>query len=203
MDCQLLFPAFYAGILRQLVAVHSTSPQMKVIMKKTIRKLTTLILTAALLFSLTACGSKSGSDRKWNTNTSATQSAPAKATTESAATTDESVLTDGKITSSAWKDGVLKINGKIFTLSKTTLEQFAESGYQADTADMDYILHGEKSVALRDNKHQEIKLTTKNYSPDKPLYRKHALISGYTIDFKVENGLAATDVILPDNIKGG
>ncbi len=174
-------------------------------MKKTIRKLTTLTLTAALLFSLTACGSKSGSGSKWNNNTSATQSAPAEATAESAATIDESLLADGKITSSAWKDGVLKINGKIFTLSKTTLEQFAkESGYSADDTDMNYIIYDDShSVTLDDGKHQKTEVTSKNYASDKPLYCKHALISGYNINFATENGLEGADAILPGNIKGG
>lgn len=172
-------------------------------MKKLIKKTVSLTCLTGLLLGLTACGSKSGSDSKQDANTNAAQSATTEETIESAVVTDESVLTDGKTTSSAWKDGVLKINGKIFILSQTTLQQITESGYQAEASDMDYILYGEKNIYLCDNKHQEITLTTKNYSSDKPLYQKHALISGYTLNFKVENGLEATDAILPGNIKGG
>ena len=168
-------------------------------MRKNFKKpfLATLLATS-LVFSLTACSNEQGSSAP-ATSSDAEQNASEETKTES----DESVLKDGKLASSAWKDGVLKINGKIFTLTKTTLEQFTESGYTADEADMNYIVYGSHSIILSDEKHQKTEIEVKNYSGDKPLYCKHALVSGYTVNFAVENGLEGADAILPGNIKGG
>ena len=172
-------------------------------MRKNFKKpiLATLLATS-LVFCLTACSNEQGSSAP-ATSSDAEQNASEETKSESAVITDESVLKDGKLASNAWKDGVLKINGKIFALTKTTLEQFTESGYTADEADMNYIIYGSHSVPLSDEKHQKTEIKVKNYSNDKPLYCKHALVSGYTVNFAVDNGLEGADAILPGNIKGG
>lgn len=169
--------------------------------KKRKQTMIATFLALTLLFILTACGSKE------ETVTGADGSAPADSGPEespaSAVLEDDSALSDGKVTSSAWKEGMIKVNGKTFNLSQTTLAQFTECGYNADDTEMNFILYGSKEVSLQDNKHQEIRLAVKNYSADKPLYKKNALICGYTVNYAVENGLEGADAILPGNIRGG
>ncbi len=173
--------------------------------KKLKQTITTSLLAASLVFSLTACGGEQGAGTKEAAGKQETTAGDntEEVSPESAVLTDETLLQDGKLSSNSWRDGILKINGKIFATTKTTLEQFTESGYTADEADMNYILYGYKTVHGHDGKHQEIKLEPKNYSKNTPLYCKHALISGYTVDYSVGDGMEGADAILPGNIKGG
>ena len=174
-------------------------------MRKNFKKpiLATLLATS-LIFSLTACSNEQGSNAP-ATSSDSEQNVSEETKSESAVITDESVLQDGKLGSSAWKDGILKINGKIFALTKTTLEQFTQdSGYTADEAVMNYICHyGIEFINLENERHQKTKIEVNNYSHNKPLYCKHALISGYDIYFGDGDGLDATDAVFPGNIKGG
>lgn len=167
--------------------------------KKLKRSLLSGLLVTALLLNLTACGSSSENDP--SNKEEAHSDSPLASEEETS--TDDSVLSDGKTTSNGWKEGIIKVNGKIFNLSKTTLEQFAECGYTTSDSEMNYILYENKKLRLQDNTHQEIELTVKNYSSDKPLYQKNALICDYQINYAVENGMEGADVILPGNIKGG
>lgn len=172
-------------------------------MQKLIRKTIALTCLTGFLLSLTACGSKSGS------STSSSDSEPLTSTEDGDVTSpavDDSILQNGSLSSDAWKKGAAKINGTTFNLAETTLEQFTTCGYQADDATMNYILRPRNytsDISLQDGKHQSIRLGTQNYSNDKHIYQKHALIYGYAISFVVGNGLEAPDVVLPGNIKGG
>lgn len=185
--------------------------------RKLKRTLLACLLTMTLLLNLTACGSKDETAKRSDSvnqeevfsDSALTLSEDEQAQTatgtesETETNTDEPVLADGKTSSNGWKEGILKVNGKIFNLSKTTLEQFTECDYTTDEKEMNYILYGDNKILLQDNTHQEIELAVKNYSSDKPLYQKNALICGYEINYAVENGLEGADVILPGNIKGG
>ncbi len=171
--------------------------------KKLKQTITTSLLAASLVFSLTACGGEQGAGTK--------ETAGKQETTANKPTATPEGSQEGALSSSAWSEGLLEINGKSFTITQTTLEQFAESGYTADEADMNYVLHGrdyfdfydEDSISLHDGKHQNIAVWPYNYSKDKPLYAKHALLAGYSINLSTGNGLEGADVVLPGNIKGG
>lgn len=165
--------------------------------QKWTKQMGTLLALAVLVAALTACGSGSGIGNESGGEIAESTSSPA------AESLSDAEFEDGSLGSAAWRDGVVKLNGTVYRTTETTLEQIGASGYQTDQ--LDYILGVKKQeyITMSDGAHQEIKLLCSNFSEDKPLYAKHAVITSYAFEFAVKNGLAPTDAVLPGNIKEG
>lgn len=124
---------------------------------------------------------------------------------ENNAVSSTSIAEGNEIESDDWKNGVIKVNGKEYTLISDDLETFMKSGYKLTDAEMETVLNPEAGVEteLSDGIHRKLEIYVTNYSSDKPCWKKHGIIRNLSITYGVSDGLESPDIIFPGKITEG